>query len=938
MGNEVSIEGEQPNLPTQGVQNSTEQRRTRPAQNQRSAAAQYADPVFAAAAAGAAAKKAHNKNRRRRPKPSPAQLPFQISVDNDWKASLQRFAETAASTANNVAKVATPILADAATAVRDTATEFSESYNNADGKPDERREDRVDTENDATIIANNSTPSQDGMAPPALTEEDVLPKTRTLIQKETPTEVKEDSAEERPATEVETPLETIEREALKSPVPFTIPPDAVTRLKDAHESSRPVRRRRVAQLQTTPAAFAGGDYVSRRPPRAASPFLDDLSMDSFMTPGPRRDFPTSMDSVASTQSGHSRIRNVLDNSQHLLTTPKQLVDIVARRLVVDDPISSSTRLGRSRRSNSRRSRSSTPIGWVPNVKSFDGLDRLNFAGEPKFFAPNLSPPGSPISEAAMRRHEPPQNQPPMPVVTLWDMIPDDDDADDEAPAQESPSEQKTMVFEPSPSELMIPLTPRRDESSSGGGSIDAMSTDKLRRRRALRRRDDGASIGIESTSKHRRRGMRHRRKTSAMRSLASRFSDDDTKSTFDNQSVASMRLDVAVEKKKPMYVPDASTGRLPEFDDEWQGPRFPVHEDDGLNESLMMVSSLSNLGLDKGFPRFKIPPNLEKIASLRWRQLVANWKHFKTIEAMTSHPTSLHFVRSANSNDEAYRLDGGSSSSSTTSVHFVRKPESILTNSNVLAGTENVSGRSPLFHADVPVLSSFLTNIGCNGEEKKSEAEDEAKEESQPVLRHDIDIENPTLPDLLRTAGSKMNAFNELIRKVVAFVKEDESPIEIFEHDDAGLSYAIDLKSESAINAKAERKYKGDVSQVKDILRASIMFPGQGSLVCAFAFLDSFSRKAEPDSDDHIEILRVKNLLHVLPSGNLCLSTLPTGYRHILITIRLSGGLLAGKLNEQWERCQWLLAAHRFHRNSVSLGTLVPNYGRRRIPPAPGDH
>ena len=37
------------------------------------------------------------------------------------------------------------------------------------------------------------------------------------------------------------------------------------------------------------------------------------------------------DSVASTQSGHSRIRNVLDNSQDLLTTPKQLVAMAAAK-------------------------------------------------------------------------------------------------------------------------------------------------------------------------------------------------------------------------------------------------------------------------------------------------------------------------------------------------------------------------------------------------------------------------------------------------------------------------------------------------------------------------------------------------------------------------------------------------------------------------------
>ena len=93
----------------------------------------FVDPVVAAAAAGAAAKMAKDDRQQRlRRSPVPvAQLPFRIEVDNEWKASLQRFARTAASTAKTVRTVAAPVLAEAAQTYQQassSATKHSQSF------------------------------------------------------------------------------------------------------------------------------------------------------------------------------------------------------------------------------------------------------------------------------------------------------------------------------------------------------------------------------------------------------------------------------------------------------------------------------------------------------------------------------------------------------------------------------------------------------------------------------------------------------------------------------------------------------------------------------------------------------------------------------------------------------------------------------------------
>ena len=80
------------------------------------------------------------------------------------------------------------------------------------------------------------------------------------------------------------------------------------------------------------------------------------------------------------------------------------------------------------------------------------------------------------------------------------------------------------------------------------------------------------------------------------------------------------------------------------------------------------------------------------------------------------------------------------------------------------------------------------------------------------------------------------------------------------------------------------------------------MFPDEGSLVCGLYFLQKLtdsngnSKGIKPSwSKPTLEIVRLKNLFRTTRSGIASYDALSTGYRHILINVKLDGGLIAGK-------------------------------------------
>jgi hypothetical protein len=118
-----------------------------------------------------------------------------------------------------------------------------------------------------------------------------------------------------------------------------------------------------------------------------------------------------------------------------------------------------------------------------------------------------------------------------------------------------------------------------------------------------------------------------------------------------------------------------------------------------------------------------------------------------------------------------------------------------------------------------------------------------------------------------------------------------------------GTSYTVGIKKYTSIRRKAARKYNDDILQVKDVLRGQITFPDEATLVCGLYSLNDLCAQPQPSGPKEayrrdwpkIEIVRLKNLFRVSPLGNYFPSSLPTGYRHILVNIRLGDTIIAGK-------------------------------------------
>ena len=117
------------------------------------------------------------------------------------------------------------------------------------------------------------------------------------------------------------------------------------------------------------------------------------------------------------------------------------------------------------------------------------------------------------------------------------------------------------------------------------------------------------------------------------------------------------------------------------------------------------------------------------------------------------------------------------------------------------------------------------------------------------------------------------------------------------------VTFSVDIKDALVIQRKAGTKYNGELLRVKDVLRAQVVFPSEGSLVCAFTFLNQYcSLSTANDTGSEViqeiglkaEIVRIKNLFAVNSSGKPCRVMLPTGYRHLLLNVRLDDSFLVG--------------------------------------------
>jgi len=149
------------------------------------------------------------------------------------------------------------------------------------------------------------------------------------------------------------------------------------------------------------------------------------------------------------------------------------------------------------------------------------------------------------------------------------------------------------------------------------------------------------------------------------------------------------------------------------------------------------------------------------------------------------------------------------------------------------------------------------------------------------VILDDVVDTEILLTTLLSTAQSEVDFFTHFVQELVDFSVKKSVPV----------STELHIKKLEDIINKAQRKYQGDILRVKDILRASILFHDEISLYRSLLFLYKYSQ-----SHPEIDIVRIKNLFWSLYEGCMTRTNLPTGYRHVLVSIRLQSGLLAGEI------------------------------------------
>ena len=190
-----------------------------------------------------------------------------------------------------------------------------------------------------------------------------------------------------------------------------------------------------------------------------------------------------------------------------------------------------------------------------------------------------------------------------------------------------------------------------------------------------------------------------------------------------------------------------------------------------------------------------------------------------------------------------------------------------------------------------------ISNIS-DGIEERPPTESSAINESENITNNHAFLQNKVAVDyddlhtagnlpsiLLSVAQSDLNYFTSIVGELIQFSVEKST----FLNAHKTTEFSTHTKKQEDILTKAKRKYQGDVLQVKDILRGSILFQDETSLFRSLLFLHHYSQ-----SHPEFCIVRVKNLFWSLYDGYGTRTDLPTGYRHILVNVRLKSGLLAG--------------------------------------------
>ena len=301
-----------------------------------------------------------------------------------------------------------------------------------------------------------------------------------------------------------------------------------------------------------------------------------------------------------------------------------------------------------------------------------------------------------------------------------------------------------------------------------------------------------------------------------------------------------------------------------------------------LQEELLEFSKI--LPLDLPLRNIELPSTTKYIGTLRWQQLIANWKHTEIFQSMVSRysPVTKHRKR----NDEDMQSTGSASSCrhGTNVCGNLELDDVPFRPKNRIVDTA-MQSQLHLHFSDV-TLSSFLTDIESGNVEAPNQ-----------ILRHLVSTSGSNesaLSILYDEAQKSMTVLNSIVRDTVAFASIKCSN----EKERDSIAFSIEVKDRASIDQKAKLKYDGDIFQVKDILRSQITFRSEGELVCGLVRL---LRKGKDGSStdvltaEKITLIRIKNLFSCNSFSKLHLSPLPTGYRHILLNFRLPTGLIFGK-------------------------------------------
>ena len=177
---------------------------------------------------------------------------------------------------------------------------------------------------------------------------------------------------------------------------------------------------------------------------------------------------------------------------------------------------------------------------------------------------------------------------------------------------------------------------------------------------------------------------------------------------------------------------------------------------------------------------------------------------------------------------------------------------------------------------------------------------------------------------ILIAARANLKGFEKVIDRIVTFARRSEglarkaSSTLSTQSASSQITYSIGIKAEASIVDKSARKYGGDVARVKDVLRSQIVLPDEASIVSTLLCLQHICSPQTEKSK--MKIIRIKNLFRLSPLGTIVPTDLPSGYRHVLINVRMEDGLVA-EIQLNLERMYNILGAdgYQLHRHIVEI-------------------